>query len=56
MPTASAFRNFDRGPHAVENPLGRRQRLADSFDAARIRNDHVGERATSIDRYAKSHA
>jgi hypothetical protein len=30
--------------------------FADGFDAVRVRNDDVGERAARIDRYAKSHA
>jgi hypothetical protein len=48
-------RHFDRRPHAVENPRRRRQRLAYGRDAARVRNDHVGEGAAGIDGNPKSH-
>jgi hypothetical protein len=43
-------RHFDRRAHAVENLIGRYQRLADGENAASIGNDDIGEGLQNIRR------
>jgi hypothetical protein len=47
--------DFDGGAHALENAVGRRQRLADGANPAAIGNDNVGEGAAGIHRNTKRH-